>query len=480
MHQVSNKPREVIDKVAQKGQGADIAIDCVNWRLRMNVGMGRHSRRTRTGAALASLAVAGLVVSACGSSGGTAATSTSAAASAAASTAATAAAAGGAAATCAPSTASSGTPIRIGISLPLTGDFSQPGGEAQKGYNAWASIVNANGGLLGRQVELKVLDDASSQEQVVTDYNNLISQEKVDLLLGTFSSLLNFPASTVAETNKMVLVAPAGGSPKIFDANPTYYFFAQQATAPDQANPFVNMIAALPADQKPKTAAYVTQDDPFAAPVIQSMQKQLEAMGVQTVYSEVYPPETTNMQPFASKIASAKPDVIAQGAVFEDGVGLVKSLAQVGYSPKIMYQTSAPSNGTQYTDAIGTGNEEGVFYSVSWSEKAKTPGNTEFQAEYAAQNGAGIPAEDAADAYAAAEVLAAAVNGTCGLDNVALKDWLHANTASTILGDLKWDANGRPIGDFLLAQWQSGAVEIVNPADAATTTNLVMPKPAWK
>lgn len=424
----------------------------------MKAGMGRHSRRTRAGAVLASLAVAGLVLSACGSSGSTSATSTDAAATAAA----------------------SGEPIRIGISLPLTGDFSQPGGEAQKGYNAWVANINASGGLLGRQVELVVLDDASSQEQVVTDYNNLISQEKVDLLLGTFSSLLNFPASTVAENNKMVLVAPAGGSPKIFDASPTYYFFAQQATAPDQANPFVNMVAALPADQKPKTAAYVTQDDPFAAPVIESMQAQLEAMGIETVYSEVYPPETTNMQPFASKIASAKPDLIAQGAVFEDGVGLVKSLVQVGYSPNILYQTSAPSNGAQYTDGIGTGNEEGVFYSVSWSEKANTPGNADFLAEYAAQNGEGVPAEDAADAYAAAEVLAAAVTATGGLDNVALKDWLHANTVTSILGGLSWDANGRPLGDFLLAQWQSGTVEIVGPADVATTTNLVMPKPAWQ
>ena len=142
------------------------------------------------------------------------------------------------------------------------------------------------------------------------------------------------------------------------------------------------MIAGLPDDQKPKTAAYVTQDDPFAAPVIESMQAQLEAIGVETVYSEVYPPETTNLQPFASKIAAAQPDLIAQGAVFEDGVSLVKSLVQVGYNPKIMFQTSAPSNGAQFTDAIGTGNEEGIFYAVSWTEKSPTPGNAEFIATY--------------------------------------------------------------------------------------------------
>lgn len=429
----------------------------------MSTSRNRVGRRMRVGALVASLAVVSMVAAACGSNSSSESS------------------AGSAEASASDGAAASTDPIRIGISLPLTGDFSQPGGEAKKGYDAWVSLINANGGLLGRQVELVILDDASSQEQVVTDYNNLISQEKVDLLLGTFSSLLNFPASTVAENNKMVLVAPAGGSPKIFEANPTYYFFAQQAIGPDQANPFVNMIAGLPDDQKPKTAAYVTQDDPFAAPVIESMQAQLEAMGVETVYSEVYPPETTNLQPFASKIAAASPDLIAQGAVFEDGVSLVKSLVQVGYNPKIMFQTSAPSNGKQFSDAIGIANTEGIFYAVSWSEKSPTPGNAEFIAEYQAQNGAGlVPAEDAADAYAAAEVLATAVEATGGLDNVALKDWLHANAVQTILGELSWDAAGRPQGDFLLAQWQNGGVEIVAPPEAATTDNLVVPKPAWQ
>lgn len=415
----------------------------------------------RASALFASLAVAGLLATACSSSD-------------------TADSTGSETASESASDAGGGEPIRIGISLPLTGDFSQPGGEAQKGYNAWAADVNEAGGLLGRQVELVVLDDASSQEQVVTDYNRLINEEKVDLLLGTFSSLLNYPASAVAENNEMVLIAPAGGSPKIFEQNFKYYFFAQQATAPNQANPFVSMIAGLPDDQKPKTAAYAIQDDPFAAPVIESMQAQLEAMGVETVYSEIYPPETTNFQPFASAIAKDSPDLVAQGAVFEDGVNLVKSLVQVGFSPKIMFQTSAPSNGAQFTDAIGTGNEEGIFYAVSWSEKANTPGNAEFLATYEAQNGAGVPAEDAADAYAAAEVLAAAVEGVGSLDNVALQEWLHANSVTTILGDLSWDEIGRPQGEFLLAQWQGGSVDIVAPASAATTENLVMPKPGWK
>jgi hypothetical protein len=90
---------------------------------------------------------------------------------------------GGGSSTEAGSEASS-DPLVIGISLPLTGDFSQPGGAAKKGYEVWANMVNASGGILGRQVELKILDDASSQEQVVTDYNRLITEDNYDLISG--------------------------------------------------------------------------------------------------------------------------------------------------------------------------------------------------------------------------------------------------------------------------------------------------------
>jgi hypothetical protein len=89
----------------------------------------------------------------------------------------------------------SSDPLVIGISLPLTGDFSQPGGAAKKGYEVWANMVNASGGILNRQVELKILDDASSQEQVVTDYNRLITEDKVPLILGTFKNPAPSPMS---------------------------------------------------------------------------------------------------------------------------------------------------------------------------------------------------------------------------------------------------------------------------------------------
>src|SRR5919204_6522787 len=165
--------------------------------------------------------------------------------------------------------AGAGTPIKIGISLPVTGNFSEPGTAAMRGYKIWQQLVNKRGGLLGRKVQLIIRDDASNQNTVVADYTRLITEEKVDLLLGTFSSLLNLPASAVAERFKMVFVAPAGGSPALFSRGFQYYFFAQQATAPHQADLFSAWGKHRPASKRPKTAAYPTQDEPFTKPVIQ-------------------------------------------------------------------------------------------------------------------------------------------------------------------------------------------------------------------
>jgi branched-chain amino acid transport system substrate-binding protein len=372
-----------------------------------------------------------------------------------------------------------GDTIKIGASLPLTGDFAQPGGEAGRGYEIWQQLTNDAGGLLGKQVELIIRDDASSQDTVVSDYNRLISQDKVDLLLGTFSSLLNLPASAVAERNKMVYVEPAGGAPEMFTRDFTYLFFAQQATAQHQADLFSEYILGLPEGERPTTAAYPTQDDPFAAPVIDGVRQQLEAGGIETVYQTVYPPDTTNFDGIASDLKASKAELVAHGAVFEDGIGMIRSLQKVSYNPAYFFETSAPSNSDQFSDAIGIENTEGIFYAVSWHHETDTQMNAEFVAAYQEKFDGALPAEDAADGFAAAQVLQTAVEAVGEIDQEKIRDWLHANSVETILGPLSWDETGAPEQAFLLAQWQGGTFEIVLPEEVATTDTIVAPKPDW-
>jgi branched-chain amino acid transport system substrate-binding protein len=364
---------------------------------------------------------------------------------------------------------SSGGDITIGASLPLTGDFSEPGSAAKQGYQVWEALTNANGGLLGKQVKLTIKDDASNQNTIVTDYSALISQDKVDLLLGTFSSLLNLPASSVAEKNRMLYVEPAGGSPDMFNRGYKYSFFAQQATADKQGLVFADWVKSLPADQRPKTAAYPTLDDPFAAPNVEGIRAVLEQAGIKTVYKTTYAIDTKNFDSIVAAMKSANPDLVVHGATFEDGVGLTRAMLKSGWTPKMFYETSTPSFAGQYVKAIGEQNTEGVMYAVSYSPEADTPGNKEFVAQYQKMFGTNIPPEDAADAFAAAEVMQAAVEAVGSIDDQAeLADWLRANSVDTILGELSWDDTGAPQSDFLIGQWLNGKAEIVLPPEVAT------------
>ena len=375
----------------------------------------------------------------------------------------------------------SGEPIKVGASLPLTGEFSEPGKAAKQGYEVWEAMVNESGGLIdGRPVKMVIKDDQSNQNTIVADYNALISRDKVDLLLGTFSSLLNLPASAVAERNRMLFVEPAGGAPELFDRGFKYLFFAQQSTADKQGAVWANYVTELPEGQRPKTAAYPTLDDPFAQPTSEGIEKIFKAAGIKTVYRETYTIDNPNLDGIANAIKARKPDVVVNGATFEDGVSMVRALRKAGFTPKMLYQTTAPSLGDQYAKAIGKQTTEGIFYGVSHSKEAETPGNKEFVAKYQQMFGGTEVPEDAADAYAAAEVLQAAVKAVGTIDRKRqseLADWLRQNQVDTVLGPLSWDELGRPEGEFLVGQWQSGVPEIILPEEAATADEII---PEWR
>jgi branched-chain amino acid transport system substrate-binding protein len=363
--------------------------------------------------------------------------------------------------------------ITIGASLPLTGEFSQGGEDTQRGYETWVELTNEKGGLLDKKVQIVVKDDATQQETAVSNYNNLISQDKVDLLLGSQSSLLNIPASAIAEKNKKLFVCPSCGSPDMFSRGFQYIFFSQQAVATEQARVFAEWIAALPPEQRPKTAAYPTLDDPFAGPVVEGAEKLLSEAGIRTVYKDQYPATTKNFDSVVNAMRDAGAEMVVQGAQFEDGVNMIRSMNRAGYKPSILYQSSSPTYGQQYIDAVGARNAEGVFFSSSYSPEANTTDNAEFVERYQQKFGQ-LPPEDAADGFAAAQVLAAAVTEVGSFDDQAkLADWLRGNTVDTLLGPLSWNADGSPRGDFLVGQWQNGKSEVVLPTDVATSNTIL-------
>ncbi|WP_203855238.1 amino acid ABC transporter substrate-binding protein [Plantactinospora mayteni] len=374
---------------------------------------------------------------------------------------------------------SSDDPIVVGISLPLTGDFSEPGKGVQRGYEAWAKITNDNGGLLGRQVELKILDDQSNADRVVADYEQLIGKDNVDIVVGPFSTRLVVPAARVAEEYGMLFVEPAGAAKEVFAQGFKNLFYAAPAVADDHYNHLAEYLLALPPGQRPTTVAYAAMDDPFAQGTAYGLKAKLEAGGVRTVVDEVYPPNTTDFGTIAAKIAASKADMVVGGSQYQDGVNLIVALQQLDYQPKLAAFSTAPTS-PEFAAAIGN-KTEGILAPTGYTQKASYPSNVEFVQKYTAQFGS-PPEEDEANAYTTGQVVAAAVSAVgCaeqGECQQKLVDWIRGNKVETVVGPLTWDATGKPQGAHMIQQWVGGQIQIVLPTEAKEV-DVVYPKPAW-
>ena len=375
-------------------------------------------------------------------------------------------------------------PIKIGISLPLTGDFTEPGEGVRRGYELWAEDVNESGGLLGREVELTIVDDASDPNKVVSDYERLVTVENVDLLFGPFSSLLVIPASEVAEKYEMLFVQPAGAAPEVFERGLEYLFYAAPAVASDHGRYFTDWLLSLPEGQRPKTAAYPEMDDPFAQATAEGVRADLEAGGIETVFREIYPPEQNDFAPIAAKIADSGAEVVVGGTQFEDSVGLLRALQELNYQPKAVISTTGPTIPT-FHDALGDATE-GVLAPVGWSSEAEFPTNQEFVQSYEEKFGE-EPSEDPANAYTVGQVVAQAVEAVGSVeDQAALRDYIRDNEFETVVGPLTFNERGEPESAHMILQWQGGRTEIVLPVQEQVegevdvqTGEMIYPKPEW-
>lgn len=370
-------------------------------------------------------------------------------------------------------------PIVIGISLPLTGDFAEPGQGVQRGYELWRDVVNSSGGLLGRQVELRILDDQSNADRVVADYETLITQDEVDLIAGPFSSRLVLPAAQVAEDYNMLFVEPAGAANNIFEAGFRNLFYAAPAIGNDHYNYLFDWIQTLPEDERPQTASYAVMDDPLASSAAEGLRENLESIGVETLVHEIYPPNTTDFSGIGAAVANADADLFVGGTQYQDAMNMIQAVRQLGYQPRMAAFTTAPTL-PEFHEALGDA-AEGVLAPTGYSPSADYPGNAEF-VERIAELYDREPSEDEANAYTVGQVLQAVVEAVgCaeqGECQTQLVDWLHANSVPTVVGELAWDEAGRPNGAHFILQWVDGEQQVVLPADAADT-DVVYPKPEW-
>ncbi len=375
------------------------------------------------------------------------------------------------------------TPIKIGISLSLSGDFSADGKAFQQGYQLWADTVNKNGGVLGRQVQLDIVSDASSTTQVVTNYQKLITVDHCDIVFGPFSSLLTKPASVVANRYGYAMIEGAGGGPSVFTQG-LHNLFDVSAPVANLLVSFSQYILSLPAGQRPTSAAYATQNDPFTQPQVDTAKQILEQGGIKTASYQVYPSETTDYTPIAQKMIASGAQVIVTGTLLPDIVAYIQAFKQQHFNPHAIIATAGPDQGTQFTNAIGgVTNAEGVFVpNGGWYPSINTFQNAKMVSDFLAQYGGtadGI-SSDVAEAFAVGQVFLQAATNIKSIDNAKLIAELHSGkTYNSVQGPVKFNDVGENIlGTGYLFQWQKGSLVSVYPASQATASPE-FPKPNW-
>src|SRR5579862_2454125 len=232
--------------------------------------------------------------------------------------------------------AQSGNPIRIGMSLALTGAGASPSKVVNTALDLWRDDINAKGGLLGRPVELVIYDDQSTPANVPTIYNKLIAVDKVDLLLGPYGTNFVAPAMpTIMQNNKLTISFTAIGINDNFHY-PRY--FSMVSTGPEGVDSFSIGFFDMAAVQQPKpqTVAILAADAEFAQSAAAGARDQIKKHGFNLIYDQSYPPSTTDFGPVVRAVRATNPDIVYIGAYPPDNVGIIRAANEIGLSPKMM------------------------------------------------------------------------------------------------------------------------------------------------
>jgi branched-chain amino acid transport system substrate-binding protein len=343
--------------------------------------------------------------------------------------------------------AQSGDPIRIGFGMALTGPLAANGKQALLGMKIWEDQTNAKGGLLGRPVKLVFYDDQSNPSTVPGIYTKLLDVDKVELVVGGYATNMIAPAMPVAMQKGKVFIGLFGLAVNTEFKYPKY--FAMIPTGPVPKPAFTEGFFEIAAAQnpKPQTVALAAADAEFALNSCEGARENAKKYGFKIVYDKTYPPATTDFAPVVRAVQAANPDLFVVCSYPLDSVGMVKAVNEIGYKPKMFGGSMVGLQATvfkmQLKDQLN-----GIVNYETWvpSKEMMFAGTEEFFKTY--QSRAGAEGVDPLGfylggwGYAYIQVLGDAIAGSKSIDDNKIADYIKANTFKTIMGDVKFGANG--------------------------------------
>jgi branched-chain amino acid transport system substrate-binding protein len=371
-----------------------------------------------------------------------------------------------------PLPAAAQTPIKIGASMSVTGTYAKPGTYQKQGYDVCIDELNAKGGLLGRKVELVIYDDQSTPATAVRLYEKLITEDKVDAVMGPYSSAVSEAVANVTEKYKKVMVAPLAATTSIFKKGRKYIFMVITP-----AENYLDGLIDMAAKRGLKTVAIINEDTLFPKASAAGTAEAAKKKGMQVVLQEAYPKGNTDFSALLVKIKAVNPDVIAAGTYFDDAVAITRQMKELNVNPK-MFGLTVGGDLPEFYDLLKQ-NAEYIYGSTQWDESLPYPGQKEFLAAYKAKFKGQEPSYHTAAGYAGCLIYAEAVKKAGTLDADKVRDQLLKMEIRTAFGDYKIEPDGFQIAHkMVMLQWQDGKRIVVWPDDLANG-KMRYPTPEW-
>jgi branched-chain amino acid transport system substrate-binding protein len=343
--------------------------------------------------------------------------------------------------------AQSGTPIKIGYSMSLTGGLAPNGKSALLAQQIWEEELNAKGGMLGRPVKLIYYDDKSSPSEIPSIYTKLLDIDKVDLIIGAYGTALTAPAMPIVVERKKTFIGLMGLAVNSAFNYPNY--FVMGPYGPDAKPAFTKGFfdAVLLQNPKPQTVAIVAADQEFSRNAADGARANAVQRGLKIVYERTYPPATADFAPIVRVMASANPDLVIICSYPPDSIGMVRAVNELGFKPKAVGGAMVGLQSSAIKAQLGP-LLNGIINYEFWLpvSKMQFPGVADlisrYQARAAAKGVDPLGYYMPPWAYAQLQVLQQAVEATKTLDDAKLGDYIRAHPFTTVVGEVRFGAEG--------------------------------------
>jgi branched-chain amino acid transport system substrate-binding protein len=368
-------------------------------------------------------------------------------------------------------------PVVIGGTLGLTGSFAGPSVEYKAVYDLWLADVNKRGGLLGRPVKMVIYNDEGTPTIAQGLFNRLITQDKADLLLAPYTTFVGGAVVPIVLAHKKILFNGGFVGINIFGAAKGSIVGSYTYQEPDYTRGVFELIKSLPPEQRPKTVAILTAQNPFPIIVRDGYEGKGGALnfakqaGMNVVVNEQYPPTTTDFTGLVQKAKAANAELLLALGLPNDSLQIARTVQQLGYKPKLFCTCGSQVTTLPAWPKMGAAGEGVIGTTISWPTQ-NFQGFAELQAFFKDRGYDTIPAYGIVS-YAILQVLEQAVQGAKTLDDEKLKQYILSHEFHSVAGNIKYQPDGTPVFSQVLLQYINGKNEVVWPLTMKTASPVV-------